>query len=72
MKQIDILPDDVLLEMFDFYTITDPLDDDISSDEYKETIESRDMAIADPCVPTLEKPCSWITTSLKFATFLYI
>jgi hypothetical protein len=24
MKQIDVLPDDVLLEIFDFYTITDP------------------------------------------------
>ena len=45
MKQIEILPDDVLLEIFDFYTITHPLDDDILSDEYKKTIETWQLLI---------------------------
>ena len=45
MKQIDILPDEVLLEIFDFYMITHPLDDDISSDECKKTVEAWQLLI---------------------------
>ena len=44
MKQIDILPDDVLLEIFDFYTITDPLDD-IPLHEHKKAIETWQLLI---------------------------
>ena len=40
MKQIDVLPDDVLLEIFDFYTITGPLDEGMSSDECKKATET--------------------------------
>jgi hypothetical protein len=29
------------------------------------------MAIAGSCVSKMENPCSWITTSLESATFLY-
>src|SRR6267154_4597108 len=29
------------------------------------------MAIAGSCVPTMEKPCPWITASLESATLLY-
>ena len=40
MKQIDVLPDDVLLGIFDFYTITDSSYEGVPSDESKKAIEA--------------------------------
>jgi hypothetical protein len=53
MNRIDVLPDDVLLEIFDLHDMI------------------RGMAIAGPCVSTMEKPCFSITASPESATFLY-
>ena len=72
MKQIDILPDDVLLEIFDLYTITHPLDDDSSSDECKKTVEAwqllihvcrrwRSLVLGSPCRLNLRLYCTYKT-----------
>jgi hypothetical protein len=47
MKQIDILPDDVLLEIFDFYVITDPSYEleGVPSDERKRAIEAWQLLV---------------------------
>jgi hypothetical protein len=71
MKQIDILPDEALLEIFDFCTVTDPpyASGGIPSDAGKKATEAWQLLVH---VSTMEKPCSWITTSSEPATFLYI
>src|SRR6266849_7462085 len=63
MKRIDVLPDAVLLEIFEFYMIMYP--------SYRGKAGYRSMAIACSCMSTMEKSCFSITTSPQSATFLY-
>jgi hypothetical protein len=45
MNQIDVLPDDALLEIFDFYVDTSPFHERISSDECKTVIEAWQLLV---------------------------
>ena len=45
MAQIDVLPDDALLEIFDFYTITDPSHIDFPAGERKKATEAWQLLV---------------------------
>ena len=45
MAQIDVLPDDALLEIFDFYTITDPSYAEFPTDERKKATEAWQLLV---------------------------
>ena len=63
MRRIDILPDDVLLGIFDFYV-------DMSLSYIRKTGIEAWQSLAHVC-RQMEKPCSWIATSPESAAFVY-